>query len=175
MMAWPAWGLEPGQPAPAFSLASLDGKKVALAGLLKENKAVAVVFIGARCPYSKAYDTRLVALAGELRDVALVAIAPNADESLEELKEHARRKGYPFAVLHDADQATSDAWGAQKTPEAFLIGKDGRVVYHGRIDDDTEGTQVHRRDLKLAIDEYLANGKVQVAETRAFGCAIVHK
>jgi len=50
----------------------------------------------------------------------------------------------------------------------------GKVVYRGRIDDNTEEAQVKQRDLKNALDMVLAGtpDKISPALTKAFGCTI---
>jgi len=35
----------------------------------------------------------------------------------------------------DSDNVLADAFGAARTPECFLFDKDGKLVYHGAIDD----------------------------------------
>ena len=45
------------------------------------------------------------------------------------------RKRMPYAYLHDATQEVATAWGAQRTPEFYLLDAEGKVTYHGRMDD----------------------------------------
>ena len=41
----------------------------------------------------------------------------------------------PFPVLKDFDHKVADAFGAKRTPEAFLLDAKRVIRYHGRIDD----------------------------------------
>nr|MDQ2971100.1 redoxin domain-containing protein [Acidobacteriota bacterium] len=50
--AAPARALEIGSTAPDFQLTTLDGKPIALADATRTHKAVAVIFIATKCPYS---------------------------------------------------------------------------------------------------------------------------
>ena len=82
----------------------------------------------------------------------------------------------PFPVLKDFDQQAADAFGARRTPEAYLLDA-GRVIrYHGRIDDqygiDFRRDKPTRRDLKEALDELLAGRPISVPQTEASGCPI---
>jgi hypothetical protein len=43
-----------------------------------------------------------------------------------------------FAYAVDPQSAVAKAYGATKTPEAFVFDKDGKLVYHGTIDDNHE-------------------------------------
>lgn len=168
-----------GGRAPQFRLPSVDGKEYELAKLLSAHAAVAVVFIATKCPYSNAYNERYNKLAEALKarpqKVALVAIDANDDEPVSEVRQHALDKKFTFPVLKDEGHRVADLFHAEKTPEAFLVAANGEVVYHGRLDDDTEGKNVSRQDLLAAIDETLGGKPVSVKETKAFGCAIIRK
>jgi hypothetical protein len=76
-------------------------------------------------------------------------------------------------VLRDEGHKIADAYGAQKTPEVYVVDPAGKLVYHGRIDDKhDDAAGVKSPDLKNALDAILAGKAVSVAETKAFGCSI---
>ena len=55
----------------------------------------------------------------------------------------------------------------------YVVGADGKLVYHGRIDENyEEPTKVTSPDLKNALDQILAGQAVSKTETKAFGCTI---
>lgn len=54
-------GVKVGDKAPDFALKNIDGKTLSLADYDKE-KGLIVVFTCNHCPYSKAYEDRLIAL-----------------------------------------------------------------------------------------------------------------
>ncbi len=172
-------GLSVGDKVPDFQLSGTDGKEYGLKTALAASAAVVVVFVATKCPYSNAYNERYNLLVDELRKrpkkIAFLAVNSNANEPLDEVKKHAADRGFRFAVLKDEAQKVADLFRAEKTPEVFLIGAKGDVLYHGRIDDDTEGKNIQRRDLLAAVDEYLAGKPVTVKETKAFGCSIKRK
>jgi len=88
------------------------------------------------------------------------------------VEEHARRAHFPFAVYVDSGNVVADRFGAQSTPEAFVIAGDGAIRYHGRIDDSQNPARVQHHSLRLAIDAVLAGREVAAPETKAFGCTI---
>lgn len=78
---------------------------------------------------------------------------------------------FPYVV--DATSNLARAFGATKTPEAFLFDRDGKLVYHGAIDDNAdEPSKVENAYLKLALDAVLNGGVVAVKETKSIGCTI---
>ncbi len=174
--AAPAADLAIGAAAPDFTLPSAsDGKPVALKELLSKNKGVAILFIATKCPVSNAYNERMASIAKEYtaKGIAFVGINSNKTEPAAETAEHAKKNGFGFFVVKDEGNKVADAYGAQKTPEVFLLDASGRLLYHGRIDenqDDAKG--VRSPDFKNALDAFLAGKPVPVAQTKAFGCTI---
>ena len=55
----------------------------------------------------------------------------------------------------------------------FLFDKDGKLVYHGAVDDNgKEASKVENAYLKLALEAVVSGEKVPVAETKSIGCGI---
>ncbi|MBI5058611.1 thioredoxin family protein [candidate division KSB1 bacterium] len=179
-----AAGPEPGAVAPAFSLKNVDEKTVSLTDLA-EAKAVVVVFTCNHCPFSQAYEPRLIQLQQDYADkgVKFILINPNdpkkqPEDSFEKMQKRATDKKYPFPYLYDSTQQIAKAYGANRTPEAYLLfPPEMTVQYRGRIDDNTEPGQVKKRDLKDALDLLLAGSPDQITTrvTKAFGCTIKWK
>ena len=82
-----------------------------------------------------------------------------------------------FPLLKDPGNAVADQFGAQRTPEVFLLDGQRRVRYWGRIDDQYgvgyARPQALRKDLAAALDELLAGKDDQRAgDSRRSGCFI---
>ena len=164
-----------GAAAPAFELKSVDGKAFSLADAEKSNAYVVLMFIATQCPYSNAYNDRMrdMAAAYAKKGVFFVGINSNNTESVEETASHAKQHGFGFPVLKDPGNKVADLYDARRTPEVYVVGKDGKLLYHGRIDDNSsDAAKVSSPDLKNALDALLAGQPVAKAETKAFGCTI---
>jgi peroxiredoxin len=160
-----------------FTLPDSTGGHVDLAKF-KGSKAIVVVFIGTECPISNSYLSRLTELSKEYagRKVRFLAINANRQDTPAGVAQHAKENGLPFPVLKDVGNRVADQFGAQRTPEAFVL-DDRRVIrYHGRIDDQFgvgfKRSAPTRRDLAIALDAILAGKEVEQAETLAMGCFI---
>src|SRR4029078_10310914 len=70
--------LEPGAKAPAFSLKGTDGKTYSLAQV-KGKKGTGVIFTCNHCPFAKAYEDRLIALAKSYQGKGIGFVAINAN------------------------------------------------------------------------------------------------
>jgi peroxiredoxin len=164
-----------GAAAPAFELKSVDGKPFSLADAEKSNAYVVLMFIATQCPYSNGYNDRMrdMAAAYMKKGVLFVGINSNNTESVDETAAHAKQHGFGFPVLKDPGNKVADLYDARRTPEVYVVGKDGRLLYHGRIDDNSnDAAKVSSPDLKNALDALLAGQPVAKAETKAFGCTI---
>jgi peroxiredoxin len=108
----------------------------------------------------------------------VIAINPNdpqkyPEDSFPKMKERAQEKGFNFPYLYDETQETARAYGAQRTPEVFLFGRDGTLLYHGTIDDNYEDPKaVKNHYLREALDAALTDEEPPVVETRPIGCSM---
>ncbi len=140
--------------------------------------AVVVVFLGVECPLAKLYGPRLASLAADYagRDVAVIGINANRQDSLSELAAYGRKHGIAFPLLKDNQADAVKRFGATRTPEAFVLDRDRVIRYQGRIDDQYDVGVVRkaptRNFVREALDTVLAGDEVATPETRAVGCVI---
>jgi peroxiredoxin len=147
-------------------------------GEYKGKKAIVVIFLGTQCPIANLYFPTLAEMQKRYADkgVQFLAINSNEQDSFEDVVAHARERKLSFPVLKDAGQRAADAFGARRTPEAFLLDGNRAIRYRGRIDDQygylyRRGTPT-RTELKDALDELLAGKPITVPETECRGCLI---
>jgi peroxiredoxin len=164
---------EPGTKVPTFTLKDVEGDDHSLDEYLS-HKYVVLMFIATQCPVSNAYNERMVALHRDYgsKGVGFVGINSNRQESVDEIKEHASTYGFTFPVLKDVKNVVADAYGAQVTPEVFVINNEHILCYHGRIDDNRYVEDISTLDLRNTLDALLAGKEVPRAVTKAFGCSI---
>jgi peroxiredoxin len=164
-----------GAPAPDFTLKTVDGKTFSLAEAARSHKAVVVMFIATKCPYSNAYNDRMreMAAAYEKQGIVFAGINSNKSEPADEVVAHAKQHGFAFPLMKDPENKVADLYDARHTPEIFVVDPQGKLRYHGRIDENYEDpSRVASPDLKNALDAMLAGKAVARAETKAFGCSI---
>jgi len=165
--------IEPGTKAPEFNLKDINGKEHALTDFLDSKYAV-LMFIATQCPVSNAYNQRMVKLFDDYapKEVAFVGINSNKQEGVSEMKEHAAKHGFKFTILKDERNVVADSYGAQVTPEVFVVDPAGVVRYHGRIDDSKDASEVESHDLRAALISLLEGEEPARKATKAFGCTI---
>jgi peroxiredoxin len=162
-----------------FVLPGVDDQHHALKDYA-DKEAVALIFTCNHCPYARAWEDRIVQTQADYADrgVQVIAISANDPEkypadSFPRMKKRAQEKGFNFPYLFDELQEVARAYGAERTPEVFLFGKNGTLLYHGTVDDNYEDPgAVKNHYLRDALDAALADEEPPVAETRPIGCTI---
>jgi peroxiredoxin len=154
-----------------FKVQDLSGKTATFSQL--KGDVTVVMFTSVQCPVSNAYNERMSALYSEYKakGVQFVALNSNQTEPAANVAEHAKAH-FPFSVYKDVDNVVADKFGAQATPETFLIDRNGVIQYHGSIDDSQDTAKIQNQWLRKALDSMIAGAPIEKAETKAFGCTI---
>jgi len=106
------------------------------------------------------------------KGIAVIGINSNASEDAGVVKNHAAEKGLNFTILKDPSNKIADKLGAARTPEAYFLDGNNKLVYHGRIDNSQNPAAIEANDLRNAIDATLAGKPVEKPEAKSFGCSI---
>lgn len=156
-----------------FSLKDYNGKEHKLSDF-KDSKAIVIMFISTECPVSNAYNSRMAAIADKYKNknITFLGINSNKQESVEDIKTHARENNFGFIILKDWENKIADKFSAAVTPEIFVLNGEFEILYHGRIDDNRREKDVTAKDLESALNEILDGKEVSVKDTKAFGCTI---
>lgn len=139
-----------------------------------KDKGLLVLFLSSYGPADHLYTERLKSVHEEVDKLGIkvLALFSGKEETKATLARFVALHELKFNCAIDGGNAYADAFRATRTPEAFLLSKDMRVVYAGAIDDSTFGGETARKYLLNAIREY-ANGRdVRTAATRVFGTPI---
>jgi peroxiredoxin len=166
-------------PMADVKLKNVDDREVTLASLAGE-KGTLVVFTCNQCPWAKLWEKRVSEIGNAALEAGLgvVAInsndpAVNAGDGFAEMKKRAKALKLKFPYVVDATSDVARAFGATRTPEAFVFGADGKLVYHGTVDDSPKDVAAIKNFwLRDAVNEVAAGKPVTTAETKAFGCTI---
>jgi peroxiredoxin len=172
---------EGNEPAPVklgatvedFKLPDATGREHTLASL-RGKAGTVLIFVSTRCPVSNMYNERMQKFAEEYKSkgVAVVGINSNVPEGADEIRSHAAEKGLTFPILKDAGARVADRLGATRTPEAFFLDAQNRLVYHGALDNAQNPVMVNTHHLRNALDAVLSGKAVERPEVKAFGCTI---
>jgi thioredoxin-related protein len=166
-------------PKPEVKMKDISGKEVSFKDAQKKN-GLMVMFSCNTCPVVKKYQSRTMEVCKYAlgNDIGVVLLNSNEatrgdGDSYDDMKLYAKEQGYNFNyVLYD-NSGMADAFGAMRTPEIFLFDKDGKLAYHGAIDDNSASPdEVTRKHAIVAIDEMVAGKEITQKVTRSVGCTI---
>ena len=170
-----------GAAAPNADLKMKDssGKEVSLNDAKKKN-GLLVMFSCNTCPYVIKNQSRTNEIAKHALDKEIGVVILNSNEayrddqdSYEAMKQYAADQGYAWYYLVDKNHTMADAFGANRTPECFLFDNNGKLAYHGAIDDNpSDAGSVSRKHLKEAINESVTGKEVTVKQSKSVGCSI---
>ena len=183
--------LEIGAAGPDFNLVGIDDKNYTLDSF-SDADVLVLIFTANHCPTAQAYEGRIIKLVDDYKNkgVNVVGISSNNPEALrldeygytdigdsfEDMKQRAKDKNFNFPYLYDGDlQEAATAYGAISTPHVFILDKERKLRFAGRIDDGENIKKVTTHDTRNAINALLAGKKVPVETTKVFGCSIKWK
>src|SRR5580698_1909287 len=130
LMIGSAWG-----GSVSFSLQDAQGITHTAADLGRD-KATVFIFVASECPNSNTYAPILARLYREYspRGVAFFNVYSDPAETAASVRKHDADYETPFAALLDPHQTLARETGARSTPEAVILGPEGRQLYRGRVD-----------------------------------------
>ena len=166
-----------GDTVPPFILPRVEG------GLLsvdpRSRAATVVVFTANHCPYALAWHGRINEVARDYasRGVSVIQINANDEQiqpadSIQASADRVAAGQFSGPYLHDGTQDLARAFGAEKTPDVFIIDGSGQLAYHGAPDADHAQDKEQARYIRNALEDVLAGHPVQIPETAAIGCGI---
>jgi peroxiredoxin len=177
-----AQGVKVGDKAPEFMLKNVDGKKVSFADF-PDAKGFIVIFTCNHCPFSVAYEDRIIEIDKKYKTKGypVIAINPNDPaivpaDGYKEMQQRAADKGFTFPYLFDEGQKVYPKYGATRTPHVYLLNKQGKsfnVAYIGAIDDNSQDADaVKEKYLENALTALMDGKNPQPDFTKAIGCTI---
>jgi peroxiredoxin len=173
-----------GTPAAPFALPDAATGRIVRLEDFAGAPGLLVGFLCNHCPYVKHILDGFIDFAREYgaRGLGIVAICSNdastyPEDAPSKMAALARARAFPFPYLVDESQAVARAYAAACTPDLFLYGRDGRLVYRGQFDASRPGSKapVTGQDLRAAADALLAGKPVPAKQIPSTGCSIKWK
>lgn len=169
-------------PMGDVAMKNVDGRELTLAKSAGK-KGTLVIFLCNHCPWVKMWQPRIAEVGNAAMKQGFGVVAVNGndpsaypEDAFDVMVQRAKEVGYRFPYVVDATSEVARAFGATKTPEAFLFDAKGRLVFHGAIDDNArEPKAVKSRWLADAVAAVAAGRPVPVAESKALGCSIKYR
>ena len=141
-----------------------------------------VMFSCNTCPVVHKYESRTVEICKKAleNNIGVILLNPNEayrekGDSYLDMQEYAKKLGYNWNYVLDNNSIMADAFGATRTPEIFLFNSNGKLAYHGAIDDNANSADAAISYMKPAIENLKAGKKIEPEKTKSVGCTIKRK
>ena len=142
-----------------------------------KGKVVVLIFVRTDCPISNRYAPEIQRLSRVYDKASFWLVYPDRKEPPEAIRSHDLEFDYKIPAVRDLQHTLVQRSEVQITPEAAVFNAEGRLIYHGRIDNlyadfghARQAATTHElQDAILAA----VNGKAPTAATvPAVGCYI---
>ena len=177
-------GLEPGDEAADFSLKNANSNigldTMNLADVVGDLGGI-IMFTCNHCPYVVASESRIERMAERCRSAGLGFVGINSNDPIaypnddwDHMVNRAKSMSYPY--LHDPEQTIAHAYGAQRTPEFYLLDVSSKIIYRGRMDDSPRDPNIATtNELEDAVTALMSGNVVNVSRTESIGCSVKWK
>ena len=135
------------------------------------------IFVRTDCPVSNRYAPELKRLSDEFapRGAAFSLVYADPAQTSEGIRQHIEQYRFPGAVIRDPGHSLVRRAKVTITPEAAVFSAEGKLLYHGRIDNrfvelGKAMASPTRRDLEDAIAAALDGRPQREASAPAVGC-----
>ena len=148
---------------------------------LDVDKSSLIMFICNHCPYV-IHDEIIRLEKDYYKKINLVAISSNdiinyPQDSPLKMKELWENLGLSFPYLFDETQEVAKKYKAECTPEFYLFDSNKKLIYRGRMDETSPGSdkKPSGKDLRTAIDNLENNRPISNDQHPSMGCNIKWK
>ncbi|MDR2239558.1 MAG: redoxin domain-containing protein [Zoogloeaceae bacterium] len=176
-----------GQPAPAFTAVTADGKTLSLDSL--KGKTVILEWTNHDCPFvGKHYGSgNMQALQKDAAAkgyvwLQVISSAPGKQGHVDgpaAIKLNASRNAAPSNTLLDPEGKIGKLYGAQTTPHMYLIDANGVLIYKGGIDSlaTTDKADIAKAEpyFANALATHAAGRKINPDNTKPYGCSVKYE
>jgi hypothetical protein len=165
-------------PMADYKMKDVTGKEITLSEI-RRDKGLLVIFSCNTCPYVKLSEARIREFSDYCLDNGIGCVLVNSNEaqraeedSFDEMVKYHKAQMLRCYYTVDEKSQLANAFGAGRTPQCFLFGKQG-LVYKGAIDDNVKDAAAAKSHyLKDAIHALVKGDKPKVQETKSIGCTI---
>jgi peroxiredoxin len=182
-----AWAVKVGDPAPDFTGTDSHGQTHKLSEY--RGKYVVLEWTNNGCPFTRKHYT-----SGNMQNLqkqwtakgvvwlTVLSSAPGEQGYMTASAENAylqKVNADPTAALLDPTGAIGHQYDAKTTPDMYVIGPSGKLIYAGAIDDhattDPSDIPNSKNYVSQALTEAMAGQQVAITYTRPYGCSVKYQ
>jgi hypothetical protein len=142
-------------------------------------RATVLFFVATDCPIANRMAPELdrIVRGFQPKGFSFAFIYVDPSQTTAQVRQHLKDYKLVAPGILDSKHTIVKAVGATVTPQAVVLGKDGNMLYRGRINDlFLEHGRARKapktEDLRNALNQIYAGKQVRVPQTPALGCSI---
>ena len=156
-------------------LQTLEGAPVTIEEVAARHRVTVLVWWASTCPCVRRYEERLLTLQKNYaaRGVGMYAVASNADDSPEVIRDVARERGFTLPIWRDDGAELAGHFAVTSTPTVVLLDQTAGLRYRGWLDNERlPGEKDRIAYVEQALNELLTGGDDFSARSPVYGCII---
>jgi peroxiredoxin len=176
------WGTaKVGETAPTFTLPDTEGKTTKLEDF--KGKIVVLQWFNPKCPFVQKHygkdGSTFNDMYKDFHDKGVVFLGVNSSAFGKEghgkdVNSKARTDwAIEYPILLDETGKVGHEYNAKNTPLMLVIGKDGKIVYRGAIDNQKDfKSKDYKNYVRQALEQTIKGETVTEPETQPYGCNV---
>jgi hypothetical protein len=152
----------------------VSGKNITYSWDSSHNGTV-VIFLSSTCPCSNQNIPYLKNLSAKWKDYTFLGVHSNVDEDPLSALDYFAEKNLPFPVLQDKKAHLADEFKALKTPHAYIVSPEGKILYQGGVTDSANPEKAEKHFLDNALKALNKKQIIIEKVTRVLGCEITRE
>jgi len=157
---------------PLLKASTVENGKVFSWNWREAEKGTVVIFLSATCPCSNGHVSYLKNLKELWPQFKFISIHSNPDENQKTTKKYFKEVGPNFEVLQDEETKLANMFGAYRTPHAYVISKNGEILYQGGVTNSSHPSKADIHYLSDALTSVHKGERIKVDKSRVLGCEI---
>lgn len=146
---------------------------------IRKNKAAVFIFLSPECPLCQSYTLTINNFQKkyQLQNIPFYCVFSGRLYSQKEIADFKIKYKMQTVFIFDEENIISKQFGANVTPEAFVLSSQGNKIYSGSIDNwaytvGSKRTIITEFYLRDALDAVIKNTPIKVKYVKAVGCLI---
>ncbi len=133
-----------------------------------------IAFLSVKCPCSNSHEEALNVLAKDFEKSGFqfIGVHSNFDEDVDQARKHFNQSKFSFPVLQDSEAEIAIQFGALKTPHAYIVGRDKKILFEGGVDNSRMVQNATEHYLKDALTAIRDGNNSYRKSVRVVGCVI---
>ena len=169
------------QPMPQKPVETIKVKDVtgAMRSIPATSRATVLFFVATDCPIANRMAPELSRIVTKYkpRGIEFDFVYVDPSKTAQDVKRHLAEFKLGGRGILDTKHAIVKSVGATVTPQAVVLGKNGKMLYRGRINDlflehGRSRNAAKSHDLRNALDQFLSGKTIKIPQTPALGCSI---